>query len=118
MLTTSDGSGGISPGAQNQQVDDYQDQLEAQVQSMLDRVLGPGNSTVQVTADLDFDKATTDTTTYNKNASKAPLSSVDQHREVPGPGGAGGTTGVVGPDGQMGPTTTTAGGPSRYTKES
>ncbi len=118
VLTTSDGSGGISPGAQNQQVVDYQDQLEAQVQSTLDRVLGPGNSTVQVTADLDFDKATTDTTTYNKNASKAPLSSSTSTERYAGPGGAGGTTGVVGPDGQMGPTTTTSGGPSRYTKES
>ena len=38
--------------------------MTPQIQSMLDRVLGAGNSTVQVTADLDFDKAVQESTTY------------------------------------------------------
>ena len=62
----------------------------------------PGNSTVQVTADLDFDKAVPESTTYTTNDGDAgrsrSRSSKEIHRHRPAPAAA---TGVVGPDGQM-----------------
>ena len=41
---------------------------------MLDRVFGPGNSSVQVTAVLDFDKVVRETTTYGRSRN-APIAS-------------------------------------------
>ena len=117
VLSTGDGtSGGLGTGARDQEVADYQNQIKAQIQSTLDRVVGPGNYTVQVTADLDFDKAVSDSTTYNRKPSKAPLSSSTSKETYAGPAGAS-IGGVVGPDGQMGPTTTTSGKGSKYVKE-
>ena len=74
-----------------------------EIQTMLDRVVGPGNSTVQVTADLDFDKAVTETTTYTAGPDapgRSPRATSTETYNGPG-GGAGGAGGVVGPDGQM-----------------
>ncbi len=118
VLTTSDGTGGYGTGARDQQVAEFQKQTNDRIQSMLDRVLGAGNSTVQVTADLDFDKSVSETTTYSKDHIKTPLSASSSSEKYSGPGGGSGSTGVVGPDGQMGSSTSTAGGASNYVKES
>ena len=118
VLTTSDGTGGIGIGARDQQVDEFQKQTSDRIQTMLDRVLGAGNSTVQVTADLDFDKSVSETTTYNRDPDQTPLSASTSTEKYSGPGGGAGSTGVVGPDGQMGASTTTTGGASNYVKES
>jgi flagellar M-ring protein FliF len=87
---------------------------------MLDRVLGPGNSIVQVTADLDFDKSVSESTTYDKTPGKTPLSAASSSETYKGPAGASGSTGVVGPDGQMDPAgaSTSTGGSSNYVKKS
>ena len=111
-------SGGLGASTRDQQVASVQKQKAQQIQSMLDRVLGPGNSTVQVTVDLDFDKSVSESTTYGKD-SKAPLSSSTSTEKYDGPAGGTGASGVVGPDGQMDSLTAgTAGGSSSYTKES
>jgi len=83
---------------------------------VLDRIVGPGNSTVQVTADLDFDKSVSESTSYQTDPSLPPLSSSESSEKYAGPGGGGAVNGVVGPDGQMDPV---AGGsdPSKYTKK-
>ena len=60
VLSEGDESGSGMSSSRNRQVEDYQDQLSAKAQAMLDRVFGPGNSSVQVTAVLDFDKVTAD----------------------------------------------------------
>ncbi|MGZ4464978.1 MAG: flagellar basal-body MS-ring/collar protein FliF [Nocardioides sp.] len=118
VLSSSDGSS-LGTSARDQELASFQNAMSTKIQSVLDRVLGPGNSTVQVTADLDFDKAVQDSTTYTTaTPSAAPLSSSSQTETYKGAGGGVGTTGVVGPDGQMGPGLNGGSGPSTYTKKS
>ena len=100
VLSTTDGTDGLA-GTRAQQVENYQDRLTGKVQSMLDRVLGPGNSTVQVTANLDFDKSVTESTTYSADKDNPPLSATTQSETYSGAPGAAGAGGVVGPQGQM-----------------
>jgi flagellar M-ring protein FliF len=119
VLSSADGVSGAGANTRDQQVNDFQEQMGGRIQTMLDRVLGAGNSTVQVTADLDFDKSVKESTTYKTDTTRPPLSSASSSEQYAGPAGAGGSTGVVGPDGQMDSTTTTGGGGnSSYTKES
>jgi flagellar M-ring protein FliF len=102
--------------AQTQMVGEVQNEYRTKLQSMLDRVLGPGNSTVQVTADLDFDDAVVETKDYTANADTPPASSRTTSETYNGPGNQSPNGGVVGPDGQM--DTTTAGGDSSYNQTS
>ncbi|MDP3890241.1 flagellar basal-body MS-ring/collar protein FliF [Nocardioides sp.] len=114
VLSTNDGSGG-GAGTRTQQVEEYQAQLNRQIQTMLDRVVGGGNSTVHVTADLSFDKAVSESTTFTDGV-KTPLSAATSEESYDGPAGTG-LTGVVGPDGQMDGLGEAAGGASKYAKK-
>lgn len=100
VLSENDETGSGMGSSRNRQVQDYQDQLGAKAQSMLDQIFGPGNSSVQVTAVLDFDKVVRESTTYGRR--KAPVLAESEQSETYN-GGAGGNTagGVVGPDAQM-----------------
>lgn len=111
VLSENDESGSGMSSSRNRQVEDYQDQLGAKAQSMLDRIYGPGNSSVQVTAVLDFDKVVRETTTYGKR--KAPVLAESEQSETYS-GGRGGASpgGVVGPDAQL--ETGAAGGDGSY----
>lgn len=118
VLSSSDG-GALGASTRDQQVSDFEQKKAGQIQAMLDRVLGPGNATVQVTADLDFDRAVTESTTYATDPDAVPLSESETSEEYTGgASGAAGDLGVVGPDGQMDGGGTTAGSDSRYVKES
>lgn len=117
VLTTDDSTAGAA-GTRSQQAQEFSDRMRTQVQTMLDRVVGPGNAIAQVTADLDFDKATTERRTYESDPDRAPLTERRDTETYTGPDADGGTSGVVGPDGQMDETTTGAGGDSAYEKES
>lgn len=116
MLTSPDGSevaGGAS--TRSQQIADYQNDTKAKVQAMLDRVVGPGNSTVAVTANLDFDKSVTETKKYTSNKNAEPLSERTTSEKYTGDGAGSQLTGVVGPDGQMDSSgTATGSGTSGY----
>lgn len=116
VLSSPDGEYGATSG-RNQQVADYQNRMTAQIQAALDKVVGPGNSTVTYTADLDFDKATVESTTYDDSAKVPPLSSRTETEKLTGaqPSRAGG---VVGPDGQMDPQLTSGGDSSKYERTS
>jgi flagellar M-ring protein FliF len=105
VLSAPGGSAG-SAQTQTQQVEDFQNRLDGEVQTMLDRVLGPGNSAVQITANLSFDQTVSDTTRYFGNADTA-LSETESSEILNGGATLGATGGVVGPDGQMDPTSTT-----------
>jgi flagellar M-ring protein FliF len=119
MLSATDGTSGFAASTRNQQVDDYQDEMNSRIQTMLDRVVGPGNSTVAVTANLDFDKSVTETKNYTYNKQNVPLSETKNVEKYNGAGAGSALTGVVGPDGQMGSTGTTGGtGDSQYEKSS
>ncbi len=121
VLSNDDGSGSSGSSSRTQQVDDYQSEMSSRIQQTLDRVLGPGNSTVTVTANLDFDKSVQESKTYTTKKGSKPLSQSIQTEEYNGPdsgSGAGITGGVVGPDGQMDTALGGAGTDSAYKKES
>jgi flagellar M-ring protein FliF len=104
--------------ARAQQVASFEQDMQGSVQQVLDRVLGPGNSAVQITADLNFDKTTTQTTRYFSDPNATPLRDSTSTETYNTPGGAGGTAGgVVGPDGQLTPGGTTTEGGTNYEKE-
>lgn len=117
VLSAPGDSSGFAATTRNQQVQDYQDELNKRIQTMLDRVLGPGNSTVAVTANLDFDKSVTETKSYTYNKDTVPLSETKNVEKYNGVAGSG-LTGVVGPDGQMDSVGTAGNGDSRYVKSS
>jgi flagellar M-ring protein FliF len=100
VLSQGDDADGLATG-RYRQVEEYQDQLNAKVQSMLDRVFGPGNSSVQVTAVLDFDRKVTETTTYGRREQVPTLSESVQSETYSGGAGQNGVGGVVGPDAQL-----------------
>jgi flagellar M-ring protein FliF len=94
------GAGGYSQD-QNQMVVDYQNRLSSQLQSVLDKVLGPGNSANQITAQLSFDKTTTKSIDYTGNGNLALSASEQKQKLTNGAAGATiGANGVVGPQGQ------------------
>ena len=117
VLSSSDGADGLG-GTRAQEVSDYQDQLDSKVQTMLDRVLGPGNATVQVTAILDFDKTTTESTTYGSDTQKAPQSTYKSTETYSGSGAPSTASGVVGPSSQMGPSGSGSSGGYKNSTES
>lgn len=105
VLTVQDDTVAGAAGNRLQQVDAFQTQMQSKIQAVLDRVVGSGNSTSNVTADLDFDQATTDTRRYLYDPKVPPLSQTEKTERYNGRGAtANGAGGVVGPDGQMDPT--------------
>ncbi|MDN4173562.1 flagellar basal-body MS-ring/collar protein FliF [Nocardioides sp. SOB77] len=102
VLSTPGGVAGADGTARAQMVSDVQEEYRARLQSMLDRVVGVGNSTVQVSAELDFDKSVSEVVQYDSEADALPLSSSRSTESYDG-AAADGVTGVVGPDGQMDP---------------
>lgn len=115
VLTTPDGqSGGAS--ARTEQTAAVQADMQKRLQTMLDQVVGTGNSTVQVTADLDFDQTVTETTAYDQEGKPIPLSQATSTETYAGPGAGSAVGGVVGPDGQMDSGLNGVGGDSSYEK--
>jgi flagellar M-ring protein FliF len=117
VLTSPGGGGADGGGTRAQMVEDVQTQYQTKLQSMLDRVLGPGNSTVQVTADLDFDDTVVETKDYTADPTLPPLSESTNTETYTG-AGAPAAGGVVGPDGQMETDPSAAGADSNYEKNS
>lgn len=120
VLTAPDGQGGLDSTVRDQQVEAVQNDLQQRLQVMLDRVVGAGNSTVQVTANLDFDKTVTETTDYQQDQDQPTLSESTSKEVYDGGtlGATAGVGGVVGQDGQTDGTGTTGGTGSGYTQKS
>ncbi len=119
LLTADDGSGSSMASTRDQAQQKYQSQMADRLQAMLDQVVGPGNGRVEVTADLNFDKATVDSKTYAEPKKPLALSQQKNSETYKGAAAQNNAGGVVGPDGQMDPTTTTGGTtPSTYDKRS
>lgn len=100
VLTTPEGVDGAS-GARTEQTAAFQESMQKRLQTMLDKVAGPGNSTVQVNAVLDFDKTTTTTTDYDAEEGPIALSSSESRETFTGANPNGTAGGVVGVDGEM-----------------
>jgi flagellar M-ring protein FliF len=127
-VTVADASGQVlsAPGdtfnaagdSQAQQVESFEERMTASVQQMLDRVLGPGRSVVEVTADLNFDKTVTNTVRYFADPD-APAEAETQTTETyTAPGGQAAADGVVGPDGALDPAAAPGEDAQEYTKRS
>ncbi|GAA3801726.1 flagellar basal-body MS-ring/collar protein FliF [Nocardioides panacisoli] len=114
-----DVAGGGLTGNRYDQVEQFENDMQGEVQQMMDTVFGPGNSKVTATADLDFDHATIESRTYTVPKDLTALSESKSSETYTGPG-AGGTAGggVVGPDGQMDPSAVPSGSDSAYENKS
>jgi flagellar M-ring protein FliF len=112
QVTVADASGTVlsasgedfdgAANTRSQQVAAFEEKMTGSVQGMLDEVLGAGNTAVQVTADLNFDKTVTNTKRYFSDPDAVPLSDTTLTETYTAPNGAG-VGGVVGPDGQLNP---------------
>ncbi|MDQ4008523.1 MAG: flagellar M-ring protein FliF, partial [Actinomycetota bacterium] len=102
VLSAPGDSFGAAADTQGQQAESFEERMTTSVQQMLDRVLGPGNSVVEVTADLNFDKTVTQSTRYFADP-ELPAASETESTEAYTAPGAAGAGGVVGPDGALDP---------------
>lgn len=118
VLSTAGQSGIDAAGdVHAQALSDYQGRVGSDIQSMIDRVVGPGHAAVQVTADLDFDQTKTHSENFVANPSASPLSASTTTEKYTGYGTPVG--GVLGPDniGVTGGTSSSA-SPNVYSKDS
>lgn len=104
VLSAAGDDAGTIGDTRAQQVEAFENRMGTSVTSVLDRVLGSGNSAVQVTADLNFDQTTTQTTRYFTDPDATPLTDTTMTEKYTAPGATGNGGGVVGPDGQLDPT--------------
>jgi flagellar M-ring protein FliF len=91
----------------------YEQRLNGALQKLLETVLGPNHSAVQVTADLDFDATETKTQRYVSDPTTPPLSESKKTEAFTGNGGVS-TGGVLGPDNIQVPAGAANGGPGTY----
>jgi flagellar M-ring protein FliF len=112
VLSSMSASGGTGADTRSEQTHDYEVRKAAELQAMVEKVVGPGHAQVQVTANLDFDQTKTTSETYTDP--KTPPSATSKTSETfTGTGSA--TGGVLGPDNIAVPSATT-GGNGNYTK--
>ncbi len=120
LLTTGAGAGALGASSQTQVTARTEQQLSTSAQTMLDSVLGVGNSAVRVNAVLDFDQRETKTQSYQYTPGTPPISSQTSTETYSGtgsvPGGVVGTgsTTAVG----TGTSTGTSTSPNSYNKSS
>ncbi len=113
VLSSSGDGAGTSPDGQSGQTSAYEQRLNSALQNMLDTVVGPGHSVVQVTADLDFDATETKTQKYVADPAVPPLSESKTSEQYTGGNGTP-VGGVLGPDNIQVPNGTGTGGDGTY----
>ncbi|WP_019148389.1 flagellar basal-body MS-ring/collar protein FliF [Timonella senegalensis] len=88
--------GGIKNASSNKQTAEYEGRVQSNIQAMLDRIVGPGNAVVSVTADLDFDATERTSEKFESDKDALPLTERTTSEEYTGTGSN--ATGVLGPD--------------------
>lgn len=106
--TTLSAVGAGATGSVNKQTNDYQQQVTASVQTILDRIVGPGNATVAVSADMDTQSGTKVDETFTSPEKAPALSESSDKQTYTGTGGS--SAGVLGPDNIAVPGGTVEGG--------
>ncbi|MDT0165145.1 flagellar basal-body MS-ring/collar protein FliF [Actinotalea sp. AC32] len=106
--------GGPGAGLDSAQTGEYESRIAANVQAMLDKLVGVGNAVVSVSAELDYDRTARTSETYTPAEGVPALSSATTLEEYTGTGTA--TGGVLGPDNIAVPDG--AAGDGEYRKES
>jgi flagellar M-ring protein FliF len=109
--------GGVGGNSQSEQVLAFEQRQTTAAQALLDRIVGPGNATVQTTAELNFDSTTTQSREYTVNPDLPALSESEQNETYTG-AGDGTQEGIVGPDGQQEEDATGEGATNSYEKNS
>ncbi|MGH2461099.1 MAG: flagellar basal-body MS-ring/collar protein FliF, partial [Chloroflexota bacterium] len=115
---------GLDPASATDQYDTQlamEQNLETRLQDMLDRVLGPGHSTAQVSLDLDWSTSEATSETYNPNAQPTQVANSQDVVDSQGAGAtAGGVPGVTSnvPTYQQNPTPGPAGSGTTHTESS
>jgi flagellar M-ring protein FliF len=102
-------------GSTAKQATDYEDRVRSSVQAMLDRVVGPGNATVVVAADVSQESGERVEETFTTPEGTPALSETAQKEDYTGAGGT--AAGVLGPDNIAVPNGT-AKGDGTFTSES
>ncbi len=106
VLSVAGENGIIGGGGQRaEQTEAYEQRVASGLEDMLERVVGPGNAVVRVTADLDFDAAESQTETHSVTRGVPPKSERIDSETYDGVAGAPvggviGGSGVLGPDGR------------------
>lgn len=86
-------------GGVDKQSSDYESRVRDTVQAMLDRVVGPGNATVAVAADMSQESANRIEETYSTPDGNPAISeSTDKQSSGSSGNGGAGATGILGPD--------------------
>lgn len=117
VLSTGGGAD-VGTGGDNTETDQtvaFQNRMNTSLQSMLDSVVGPGHSVVTTTADLDYDRTTTNSKTYQQDPSLPSTSEQNSREAYNGSGNCNG--GVLGPDNIAGPgcnSGSSSSGPGQY----
>ena len=88
------GTGAV--GGADKQAGDYEARVKTAVQDMLDKVVGPGNATVAVAADVSKESAQRTQESYTVPTDAPSLSETTQKETYTGSGGS--AAGVLGPD--------------------
>lgn len=120
-LLNAPGAGGAGAGqadARMAQAAAKSAELEAKVQTMLDKVLGPGNSSVAVNAELSFDNTKIESHEYLPlDATDKPLTGTTKQETMTGNGTVP-QGGVLGPDSTLVPSTGGSNSSSKYDNKS
>jgi flagellar M-ring protein FliF len=95
--TTLSAVGAGMSGTSGKQASDYEKNVSGNVQAMLDRVLGAGNATVTVAANMDAQSGTKVDETFTSPDKAPALSESSDKQNYTGTGGNG-AAGVLGPD--------------------
>jgi flagellar M-ring protein FliF len=118
-ILSTGGGADVGTGSDNTQTDQtvaFQNRMNTSLQSMLDSVVGAGHSVVTTTADLDFDRTSTTSKSYQQDPSLPATSEQNSREAYNGSGNCNG--GVLGPDNIAGPGCNSGGssssGPGQY----
>ncbi|KAD3456115.1 flagellar M-ring protein FliF [Arthrobacter yangruifuii] len=98
-------------GSADKQATDYEQRITASVQTMLDRVVGPGNATVAVAADMNYESANRVEESFTAPQDTPALNESSSTEEYTG--GAGGAAGILGSDNIAAPAGTSEDGTFR-----
>ncbi len=102
-------------GSGSKRASDYEERVRSSVQSMLDKVVGPGNATVVVAADVSQNSGQRTAETFTTPDGSPALSESAQNDGTGQTSGSNGSAGILGPDNIAVPSGTSAANPTAGT---
>lgn len=85
-------------GSAGKQASEYEQRVGSMIQTMLDRVVGPGNATVAVAADVSLESAERTEESFSAPKDNPVLAEKSKKEDYQGSGNGSGEAGVLGPD--------------------